>query len=120
VLIHAYIDASYGVHADGASRTGVVLMMAGAVVGAWSGEQKLVTKSSTEADIVGLSDGLSHVLWARELLQAQGYVMQPTEIFQDNEGVLKIMGYGRHPKHRTKHLNVRHFFARDRIRNGEK
>jgi hypothetical protein len=43
----------------------------------------------------------------------------PTEIFQDNEGVLKIMEYGRHPKHRTKHLNVRHFFARERIRNGE-
>jgi hypothetical protein len=31
VLIHAYIDASFGVHADGASRTGVVLMMAGAL-----------------------------------------------------------------------------------------
>jgi hypothetical protein len=29
------------------------------------------------------------------------------------------MGNGRHPKHRTKHLSVRHFFARDRIRNGE-
>jgi hypothetical protein len=58
-----YIDASFGVHADGTSRTGVVLMLAGAIVGAWSGKQKLVTKSSTEAEIVGLSDGLSHVLW---------------------------------------------------------
>jgi hypothetical protein len=58
VLIHAYIDASFGVHADGSSRTtGVVLMMAGAIVGAWSGKQKLVTKSSTESEIVGLSDG---------------------------------------------------------------
>lgn len=28
VLIHAYIDASFGVHSDGTSRTGVVLMMA--------------------------------------------------------------------------------------------
>jgi DUF1680 family protein len=66
-----------------------------------------------------MSAGLSHVLWARELQQAQGYAMQPTEIFQDNEGVLKIMGSGRHPKHRTKNLNVRHFFAWDRITNGE-
>jgi hypothetical protein len=38
-------------------------MLTGAIVGAWSGKQKLVTKSSTEAEIVGLSDGLSHVLW---------------------------------------------------------
>ena len=119
VSMQAYIDASFGVHADGTSRTGVVLMMAGAVVGAWSGKQKLVTKSSTEAEIVGLSDGLSHALWARELLQGQGYAMPPTEIFQDNEGVLKIMGNGRHPRHRTKHLNVRHFFARDRVRSGD-
>jgi hypothetical protein len=29
------------------------------------------------------------------------------------------MSNGRHPKHRTKHLNVRHFFARDRIKTGD-
>jgi hypothetical protein len=96
VLIHAYIDASFGVHADGTSRTGVVLMMAGAIVGAWSGKQKLVTKSSTEAEIVGLSDSLSHVLWARELLQAQGYVMQPSDprYFRTTKESLKSWAMG--------------------------
>lgn len=119
VAMEGYIDASYGVHDDGKSRTGVALMIGGTCVGAWSSKQKLNTKSSTEAEIVGLSDGLSHVLWMRELLKAQGYNLPPTKVHQDNQGVLSIMARGRNPKHRTKHLNIRHFFARDRVYIGD-
>lgn len=119
VNMEAYIDASFGAHADGRSRTGVALMMNGACVGAWSSKQKLNTKSSTEAEIVGLSDGLPHVLWMRELLLAQGHSMGPSRVHQDNQGVLSIMKEGRRPKHRTKHLNIRHFFARDRVKSGD-
>ena len=119
VSLEAYIDASFGIHADGRSRTGVALMMSGACVGAWSSKQKLNTKSSTEAEIVGLSDGLPHVLWMRELVLAQGHELPPTKVHQDNQGVLTIMKQGRRPKHRTKHLNIRHFFARDREQSGD-
>jgi hypothetical protein len=117
--MEVYIDASYGVHADGSSRTGMAVMMAGLAIANWSSKQKLVTKSSTEAEIVGLSDGLTNALWMREMLIAQGYTLPPTVIYQDNEGVIKIIRKGRSPKHRTRHLNVRHFFARDREESGE-
>ena len=119
VTMEGYIDASFGGHADCKSRSGIMLMMSGSCVGAWSMKQKLNTKSSTEAEIVGLSDGLSHVIWARELLSAQGYVLPPTKIHQDNQGVLSIMGGGRSPRHRTKHLDIRHFFVRDRVASGD-
>jgi hypothetical protein len=119
VTMEAYIDASFGGHADCRSRSGIMLMMSGCCVGAWSAKQKLNTKSSTEAEIVGLSDGLSHVIWARELLCAQGYALPPTKIHQDNQGVLSIMSGGRSPKHRTKHLDIRHFFVRDRVATGD-
>lgn len=119
VEMEAFIDASFGSHADGRSRTGVALMMGGAIVGAWSSKQKLNTKSSTESEIVGLSDGLSHVIWMREMLLAQGYDLPPTKVHQDNQGVLSIMREGRSPKHRTKHLNIRHFFAKDRVESGD-
>jgi hypothetical protein len=119
VTMEAYIDASFGGHVDCRSRSGIMLMMSGSCVGAWSAKQKLNTKSSTEAEIVGLSDGLSHVIWARELLSAQGYVLPPTEVHQDNQGVLSIMSGGRSPKHRTKHLDIRHFFVRDRVATGD-
>lgn len=65
VSMEAFIDASFGAHTDGRSRTGIAIVMNGICVGAWSSKQKLNTKSSTEAEIVGLSDGLSHVIWMR-------------------------------------------------------
>ena len=114
-----YIDASYGVHSDGTSRTGMVIMMGGAAIGMWSSKQKLVTKSSTEAEIVALSDGLTNALWIREMVLTQGYKLGPTKVFEDNQGVIKIIQSGRSPKHRTRHLNVRHFFAKDRERSGD-
>ena len=119
VDMSAYIDASFGVHEDGASRTGVILMMSGAAVGGWSSKQKLVTKSSTEAELVALSDGSSQVLWAREWLLAQGYVMPATVVYQDNQGVLSLLMNNRHSRQRTRHLNVRYFFIKDRVAKGE-
>lgn len=114
-----YIDASYGVHTDGSSRTGMVIMMAGVAIGCWSSKQRLVTKSSTEAEIVALSDGLTNAIWMREMVLAQGYTLGPTPIYEDNQGVIKIVKSGRGPQHRTRHLNVRHFFAKDRQDRGE-
>jgi hypothetical protein len=119
VNFEAYIDASFGVHVDGKSRTGIILMLAGAVIGAWSAKQKIVTKNSTESEIVAVSDGLNYVLWSRLFLQSQGYVLPPTVIFEDNEGVIKIMNNGRSTSHRTKHLKVRYFFARECMLNGD-
>ncbi len=79
----------------------------------------MVTKSSTEAEIVALSDGVSVVLWGREWILAQGYDLGPTVVYQDNKGVLNLMRNGRNNKERTKHLNIRYFFVQDRVKNGE-
>jgi hypothetical protein len=49
-----------------------------------SGKQKIVTKSSTEAELVGLSDTASPALNLRHWLTAQGYAMGPVIIYQDN------------------------------------
>ena len=119
VELKTYIDASFGVHADGTSRTGVILQMGGAGIAGWTARQKLVTKSSTEAEVVALSDGLTHVLWAREFLTAQGHDVTPMVVYQDNQSVLSLMKTGRSNKHRTKHLNIRYFFAKDRAGAGE-
>ena len=119
VTPEVYIDASFGIHEDGTSRTGVTIMLGGVAVGNWSSRQKLVTKSSTESEVVGLSDGLTSALWVREMLVDQGHDIGAMSVYQDNKGVLAIMQRGRSPKHRTRHLNIRHFFARDRMLSGE-
>jgi hypothetical protein len=114
----AYVDASFGVHSDGSSRTGIVLMLAGGVVGVWSSRQHIVVKSATEAEIVAMSDGLEKILWAREFVMSQGYLIDPVVVHEDNSGVLAIAKNGRKPQHRTRHLNVRYFFIIDRVKLG--
>lgn len=114
-----YIDASHAVHDDRTSRTGVVITLAGAVIGAWSGKQKLVSKSSTEAEIIALTDGMSHVLWVSLWLQGQGFDVKPVVIYQDNESVLALMKAGKKPSQRTKHMDIKYFFAKNRVEIGD-
>ena len=43
-----------------------------------------VTKNSTEADIVGVSDGMGGNLGLMYLMKEQGYNIQPIILYQDN------------------------------------
>jgi hypothetical protein len=117
--LRAYIDASFAIHADGTSRTGMVIEFGGATICAWTSKQKMATKSACESELVGLSDGSSEVLGCREFLEYQGYNMGPAIIFQDNTSVLDLIKAGRPTSHRTRHLKARYFFIKDYMNAGE-
>ena len=51
----------------------------------------MVTRSSTDAEIVALSDVLSHLKWLRCWLAAQGHEIGATVVYQDNEDVMRLM-----------------------------
>lgn len=63
----AYVDASYGVHNDCRSHTGVVLTIGNGPILVKSVKQKINSKSSTEAELIALSDAIGDIIWAREL-----------------------------------------------------
>lgn len=117
--VHAYIDASYGVHADAKSHTGTLITLGKGPVFVKSAKQKVVSKSSTEAELIGLSDGASQVLWMREFLIAQGYQVRAAKIYQDNMSTIKLTEKGRSSSERTRHINIRYFFVKDRVDSGE-
>ena len=52
-----------------------------------SAKQQIVTKSSTEAELVALSDSASKGLNTRNFAMAQGYQCGPVIIYQDNMSV---------------------------------
>ena len=52
-----------------------------------SQKQKLNTKSSTEGEIVGVSDYLPNVIWARMFLDEQGFKVEENILYQDNQSV---------------------------------
>ena len=60
--LEGYIDASFGCHPDGKSHTGLVVTLGGCTVLCMSSKQKLVTRDSTEAELVGLSDKITSVV----------------------------------------------------------
>lgn len=74
ITVRLFVDASYGVHSDRRSHTGgcVVIGDVGAVH-CRSSKQMIVTKSSTEAELVGLSDSANQGIFIRTFLIAQGY-----------------------------------------------
>jgi hypothetical protein len=56
VEVSSYIDASFAFYDDYKSRTGCILMCCGLYVRGWTSKQGLNTKSSAEAELVGLTD----------------------------------------------------------------
>ena len=115
----AYIDASYGVHEDAKSHTGVVIKLGKGTIHVCSRKQKINSKSSTEAELIALSDGLTPVIWAREFLLEQGYEGREAIIYQDNKSTILLAKKGYADSERTKHINARYFWITDRIKCGE-
>ena len=80
---------------------------------------KLMTKSSTEAELVAASDGGTQVIWSREFLLAQGENIEESTIYQDNMSTIALLEKGKPSSNRTKHVNIRYFWINDRINNGD-
>ena len=58
-----YVDAAFGVHHDMKSHTGSIMTMGQGSDSSNSTKHKLNKKSSTEADIVGIDDEISLIIW---------------------------------------------------------
>ena len=115
-----YVDASYGVHRDGKSHTGscVVIGDVGAVH-CRSTKQQIVVKSSTEAELVGLSDSANQGLHLWNFLVMQGYRMPPVIVYQDNMSCMAMIARGRSGAERTRHVAIQYFWVKERVDNSE-
>jgi hypothetical protein len=118
--VQAYIDASFAVHPDMKSHTGVCISIGGGPIYVESSKQRLVSRSSTEAELIALSDGLTLVIWTREWLLQQGYdPVPPAIVYQDNLSTKALAENGRSQAKRTRHINIKYFFVFDRIQSLE-
>jgi hypothetical protein len=116
--LSAYVDASHGTHMeDGTSRTGIVITMAGGAVCFKSMRQTLVTTSSTEAELVALSEGSKLVMWLRYLMSDLNLCdLGPTVVYQDNTSAISIIMNDKTKQQRTRHINCKYFAVRQYIR----
>ena len=94
--MRSWVDASYAVHPNMRSHTGGVISLGRGGLICKSSKQKINTKSSTEAEVVGASDYLPHTLWAKMFMEAQGHKIYESILEQDNESAIKMEKMGRH------------------------
>lgn len=115
----SYIDASFAVHLDYKSHTGMCISLGMGPVFVKSTKQKLMSKSSTESELIGLSDCVTQVVWTRQFLIHQGYELPPATVYQDNKSTISLVEKGRSTSERTRHINIRFFFVKDKIDSGD-
>jgi hypothetical protein len=85
-----WVDSSYAVHPDMKSHTGGAISFGMGGLLCKSSKQKLNTKSSTKAELVGVSNYLPNVLWVKMFLKAQGYSVSQCFFEKDNKSAIKL------------------------------
>jgi hypothetical protein len=90
VCVWASVEVSYGTHDDMRSHSGVVISLGRGPVYASSSRQRLDTKSSTEVELVALSDAAGQIVWTRDFLLGLGYDVGPARVAQDNQAVVTL------------------------------
>ena len=114
------VDAAFGNRENLLSQTGGLMSMGGGALMCTSKKQKLNTKSSTEAELVAVDDMMSQIIWTRNFLLAQGFELNGNVVYQDNQSAILLERNGiASSSRRTRHINIRFFFVKDRIQAGE-
>jgi hypothetical protein len=118
--LEGYADADYaGDKETRRSTTGVVFLLNGAAITWQSKLQPTVSASTTEAEYQAAGAGAREGLWLRKLLPELGMQINgPLVIFGDNDAALSLTK-NHMSTPRSKHIDVIHHFARERVESGE-
>jgi hypothetical protein len=118
--VETYIDASFAIHPDGKSQSGCVVFAGNMLVHEICRKQKIITRNSTEAELVALSDYIQEGQLIEEFLLDMSAlcdidIMGQTQvIYQDNQPTITIVTKAG-GKARTKYMKVREEYVRERL-----
>jgi hypothetical protein len=118
-LFTAYVDASYAVHEDMKSHSGMVYIVGGGTFLAKSTKQSVVSKSSTEAEVITASDGCNDLLSLMEFINFQTGKQGKAVLFQDNTSAIQLEKNGKSSSNKTKPMKIRYFWIKDKVTSGE-
>jgi len=117
-----FVDVAWATHWDRKSHTGGVVTVGSKrrVPILWkSGKQKVVAASSTEAELIGLSDYLDLVLLVRSYLDfLMMKISTPIQVMQDNTSTITVSYLGRPSLHsRRRFVDIRYFWFKQFLDN---
>ena len=119
-VIKWWIDAAYSVHDNMGSHVGTTMSMGRESIYIRLSKQKLNTKSSTEAEFIGASDGASHILRTKYFYASKDSRLKKNKLYQENQSAELLEKNGRMPsRQRTGYIHSRYFFYKARIDENE-
>lgn len=84
----------------------------------WSTKkQKSVALSTSEAELYAVVEGTKEVIWIKQFLKELTLAVSTPTLYCDNQSTISISNYNT-LHDRSKHINIKHFFIRDEIQNG--
>lgn len=115
IVLSAEADASWLSNKDLTGQTGGVIRIGNCAVHVISKRQKMIARSSTEAEIIAAEAIASEVQWMRQLLAEIGFPQLQTILYQDNQATITLIENGR-PTSKTKHMQWREMRLNELIR----
>jgi hypothetical protein len=122
--VTTYIDASFGIHEDGKSQSGCLVMLGNNLVHDACRKHKIIRKKSTEAELVVLSDYhlegelIEEFLLELLNLMEEELITNVHLVYQDNTSMIALVKNGG-GKPRSKYMKVRQEYMRERVSTGE-
>ena len=114
--MRTWVDASFAVHPDMKSHTGGVMSYGRGGFACKSTKQKTTMRSSTHAEMVGVSDYLPTTIWVTNFMQEQGYPPLENFLEQDNESAIKLEANGRTSAGaKSRHLDIQYFWIKENL-----
>ncbi len=116
LTLAVYCDASYADHEDCKSHTGIFVTLGknGGPLLVKSKRQSLVTLSSTEAEMVALTDAVTKALPIFKVMNELGFNVNPTiKVYQDNLSTMYLVRVNEGIGSKAKHFRVRYNFLKE-------
>jgi len=89
-VVKWYADSAFAVHSNCRSHTGGAMIYGSGVPISSSRKQRLNTRSSTEAELVGADDMATMMLWTKLFLEAHGVEITTNVLYQDNKSSIQF------------------------------